>query len=484
MDDHNPQGPSNDMIHRWTFRDFITPDPRSIVHITGHEATLEALDFALSSDACVQHPTNRDSVYAPILIAVNHVCKTFSPLGYQPITLGDLIDIQRQPWFQTLLEQYAKKHHLPEVIQSAEDAEMTGDFMVVLLEALALTKKTPEMELSVVVLSPGSLPHACHYPPTATQSSIAAWIVVDTRSGDSQLYGIGSSGGQQQQQQGPLNENDQVEDNEAISDNADNDEVDSNDEQPLDAPPTEPRKTAARVLTQQIPLPANLTAADILLHHKDNLQYTNILKVALVYSNQKISEECKAQGKLKQPTAVVKRINTALAWVEREFGISNDAFRTVFDRERKINGIHIRGKDTVVDDTVLAANADKITAAMAWVRAGGPRPATTSTGSGMNAASSIHHSAHNQTSGSTMAPNIPSSSIPGGYTPASPIPHSLHAPSINFRSIDSQLNRVMSDGMNVDIGTEHDESDDFLAGPYDAQRWKALYEDPEGDSSV
>jgi hypothetical protein len=478
MDDHNPQGPSNDMIHRWTFRDFITPDPQSIVHVTGHEATLEALDFTLSSGACVHHPTSRDSIYAPILIAVNHVCKTFSPLGYQPITLGDLIDIQRQPWFQTLLEQYAKKHHLPEVIQSTEDTEMTGDLMVVLLEVLALTKKTPEMELGVVVLSPCSLPHACHYPPTATQSSIAAWIVVDTRSGDSQFYGIGSSTCQQHQQPGPLNENDQVEDDEAISDDTDNDEADDSDEgQPLNVPPTEPRKTAARVIAQHIPLPANLTAADILLHHKDNLQYTNILKVAMVYSNQKISEECKAQGKLKQPSAVVKRINTALAWVEREFGISNDAFRTVFDRERKINGIHIRGKDTVVDDTVLAANASKIDAAMTWIRTGGPRQTATSTGSNVNAAAKINLSVHNQTSSNSMALALPSPAVPGGYAPATSIPYSLRGPNVTSNA-DLQFNGAMGNSMNLDVIPEQDENDDFLSGPYDAARWEALYENP------
>jgi hypothetical protein len=94
----------------------------------------------------------------------------------------------------------------------------------------------------------------------------------------------------------------------------------------------------------------------------------------LVYSNQKISEECQAQGKLKQPSAIVKRINTALTWIEHEFDISRDAFRTAFDRERNSNGIPIRGKDTAVDNTVLAANADKIDAAMTWVKTGGPRP--------------------------------------------------------------------------------------------------------------
>jgi hypothetical protein len=369
---------------------------------------------------------------------------------------------------------------------------MTGDLMAVLLEALALTKKTPEMDLGVVVLSPGSLPHACHYPPTATQSSIAAWIVVDTRSGDSQFYGIGSSGGQQQQQQGPLDENNEVEDEETNSDDTENDETDSGDYgRPLSVSLPEPRKTAVRVIAQQIPLPANLTAADILLHHKDNLQYTNILKVALVYSNQKISEECQAQGKLKQASAVVKRINTALAWVERDLGISNGAFRTAFDRERKTNGIPIRGKDTVVDDTVLTANANKILAAMTWVRTGGPRLSTT-TQSNLDAAAgvassvvSVNHSAHNHASGSSMVPTVPTSSLPGGYAPASTIPHSLRARNMNSRGVDLQLNGAMDNGnMDIDIASEQVEYDDVLNDPHDAARWKALYEDPEGNPSI
>jgi hypothetical protein len=277
MDDHHHHGSKDNMIHRWTFRDFITPDPQSTVHVAGHEATLDALNLALTGGACVHHHAHGDSVYAPILHAINRVCKTLSIFGYLPVTLNDLIEVQRQPWFQTLLEQYAKRYHLSNVMLSAEDNELTGDRVVVLFE---------------------------------------------------------------------------------------------------------PRKTAARVIAQQVPLPANLTAADILLHHKDHLQYVDSLKVALVYSNQKISEECQAQGKLKQPSAVVKRIkrvNTALAWIEREFDISKDAFRTAFDREPKSNGIPIRGKDTAVDNTVLEANANKIDAAMTWIKTGGSRPTPVTT---------------------------------------------------------------------------------------------------------
>ena len=35
----------------------------------------------------------------------------------------------------------------------------------------------------------------------------------------------------------------------------------------------------------------------------------------------------KAQAKLKQPSGVIKRINTALAWIETDYDISSDALR-------------------------------------------------------------------------------------------------------------------------------------------------------------
>lgn len=379
MDDHNhnhsPQEASDDKVYRWIFRDFITPNPQSFVHVTGHKATLDALDFALSSGACAHRPLSNDSVYTPILIAINHVCNTFSGLGCLPVTLHDLVHIQFEPLFQDLLDQYASRHHLSDGIQLTDNGEMTGDCIAVLLEALALAQMTPEMELGVVFLSPDSLPHVCHYPPTAMKSSITAWIVVDTRSGGSQIYGIGSSS-PQTQQQGLLSEGDEVNNDEPTEgDEVNNDEAtEGNADETLDEPLTERRKTAARIVAQQIPLPANLTAADILTNHKDRLQYNNMLKVALVYSNQRIAEECKASQDLKQPSGIVKRITTALAWLEGQYNISTGALRAVFDQERKDNGIAVRGKGEAVNDAVNTENATKIQVAMAWVKTGGPRP--------------------------------------------------------------------------------------------------------------
>lgn len=308
MDDHNinRQQASDETIYRWTFRDFITPNPQSFVHVTGHKATLDALDFVLSSGACVHHPLDSDSIYSHILTAINHVCNTFSALGCVPVTIHDLVSIQLEPWFQDLLDRYASRHHLSDGVQLTDNGKLTGDCIAVLLEALSFAQITPEMELGVVVLNPDSLPHACHYPPTATQSSITAWVVVDTRFGGSELYGIGSST-PQAQQQGLLGDSDEINNDETTEDDT---------EEPLDVRLTERRKTAAHVVAQQTPLPANLTATDILTNHKDRLQYSNMLKVALMYSNQKIAEECQTNQSLKQPSGVVKRINTALAWVE------------------------------------------------------------------------------------------------------------------------------------------------------------------------
>jgi uncharacterized Zn-finger protein len=128
---------------------------------------------------------------------------------------------------------------------------------------------------------------------------------------------------------------------------------------------------------------------------------------------------------------------------------------------------------------------------MTWVRTGGPR-LSTPTQSNLNAAAgvassvvSVNHSANNHTSGSSVAPIVPASSVPGGYAPASSIPHSFRAPNMNSRGVDLQLNRVMDNGnMEIDIASEQDEYDDFLNDPHDAARWKALYEDPKDNSNI
>lgn len=241
-----------------------------------------------------------------------------------------------------------------------DDTSLTGDRAVVILEILAIAQRIPKIQLDVVAVYAYSFSHACYYPPSPVHSKVTMWLVVETHSDHSTFYGIGSSAVQQQSKEGQDNE-----DEEAGS-------VDVG-EQPLEMHTTTPRDTAARVIAQQVPLPADLTATDILTHHHDRPQYNNILKVALVYSNQKIAEECKASQKLLQASEVVKRINTALAWVEREFNISGGALRAVFDEEREANGIIVRGKDNLLDDAIIAAETNNIRAAMAWIKAGGPR---------------------------------------------------------------------------------------------------------------
>jgi len=358
----------NTKVHKHAFKDFITPDAGSVVYVTGETAALDALDFVLSRSSCIDRPVNLGNdagTYAPLLTSINHTCELHWPELFAPVTLDELVDIQRQPWFNTLLKQYARTHQLPDHSRLTNDVYLTGDHAVVILEALAIAQRIPKMQLGVVAVCAGSFPHASYYPSVPVHSGATVWLVVVTHSDRSELYGIGSAVDQQQQYQGQEDEEEEEE------------EFDSGDaeEQPLNVLPSASRKTAARVVAQQIPLPAGLTAADILLYHQDRLQYVNVLKVALAFSNQKISEQCKAQAKLKQPSAVVKRINTALAWVENEFDITSDALRVAFDVERKQNGINIRGNKNAVNDDVLAANAGKINAAMAWIRSGGPRPA-------------------------------------------------------------------------------------------------------------
>jgi hypothetical protein len=356
--------PRDDRVYKYAFRDFITPEANSVVHVTGDKATLDALDFTLSRGSCVQRHGNLNkdlSIYAPLLTAINHACAIYHPQHYAPITDDDLVNVQHQPWFDVLSRQYTKIHNLSGYTQLDDDTQLTGDRVVVILEALAIAQRIPKVQLGVVAVCAGSFPHACYYPPSPVHSKVTMWLVVETHSDHSTFYGIGSSAIQQQSKEGQDNE-----DEEAGSDDVEK-------EQLLKNPTTTPRDTATRVIAQQVPLPADLTATDILTHHQDRLQYNNILKVALVYSNQKIAEECKASQKLLQASGVVKRINTALAWVEREFKISGGALRAVFDEERKANGIVVRGKDNPVDDAIISAETSNIQAAMSWIRAGGPR---------------------------------------------------------------------------------------------------------------
>jgi hypothetical protein len=69
------------MIHRWTFRDFITSNTESTARVTGYEATFDALNLVLTGGACVHHHAQSDSIYASVLTAINRVCKTLIIFG-------------------------------------------------------------------------------------------------------------------------------------------------------------------------------------------------------------------------------------------------------------------------------------------------------------------------------------------------------------------------------------------------------------------
>jgi hypothetical protein len=362
-------------VYKYAFRDFVAPSPQHMVYVTGEKTALDALDFTLSRGSCVNRVSNFDEdtdIYAPLLIAIEHALAVHRIQGYAPITRDDLVSIQHQPWFHILLDQYAKTYRLSDFAQLEDDTLLTGDRVSLILEALTIAQRLPKVQFGVVAVCAGALPHACFYPPSPAHSNVIVWLVVETRFGDSEFYAIGSSAIQEQHQEGQDNEVDGAgsEDEEAGSD----DGSDDGQEQPLELNTTS-RETAARVMAQQVPLPAGLTATDILTNHKDRLQYNNVLKVALLYSNQRIADECKAgHQKLQQASGVVKRINTGLNWIEREFEISPGAFRAIFDRERKANGIPVRSKGDAVADTIVAANDSKIQAAMTWIKTGGPRP--------------------------------------------------------------------------------------------------------------
>ena len=239
-----------------------------------------------------------------------------------------------------------------------------------------------------------------------------------------------------EQQEGSNNEHVAGKEEEEEEEEEEEDAADDDEDQQV--PTTTPRKTAARVLLQQVPLPAGLSAKDILEQHTDNLQYNNILKVGLQYSNQeiakKVAEQATGSNKRFQAgsSGIVKRINTGIDFIEKEFEMDVGAFRTAYDTARKNNGIPIRSKDGV-GDQVLVANASKNDRAMAWIKAGGPRPAA------------------------AVAP----APIPHGYAPARPVLNANQG--INARN-NGGIPQV--DGA-VDVRDDIHDYDPFQAEPND-----------------
>ncbi|KAH0021042.1 hypothetical protein KCU78_g6269, partial [Aureobasidium melanogenum] len=348
----------------WTFLDFMTPNKHATIPVIGTSQALASLDHALSPDVYARRSSRSHdfSAYTPLAVALNNVC---AKVEKDPITERDLAQLHRAPWFidfaKVAIKRYSAEGQVSLNLDNlTSDSYLSEDHMVLLAEAFAASNNLSNIELGIVAITQKGV-KAFHYPWTAACNGLTAWVVADLRTSDPVYYGLGHDIVEQQVSE---------EEHEDEEEDADDEEV----------PTTTPRKTAARVLEQQVPLRAGLSAKDILERHTDNLQYNNILKVGLHYSNQEIAKKVAeaAAGSNKKfstgASGVVKRINTGIDFIEKEFGMDVGAFRTAYDTARKNNGIPIRGKDGV-DDQVLAVNATKINDAMTWVKTGGPRPA-------------------------------------------------------------------------------------------------------------
>ncbi|CAD0100052.1 unnamed protein product [Aureobasidium mustum] len=361
------------LLTSYTFRDFVTPNEHATIPVVGTSKALESLDHTLSSPGvfarCAPRP-HAFSAYTPLAIALSAICVK---VGLAPVTERNLAQLHRTPWFIDFAKAAVKRHNAEHMINLnlsnlSSDSILSEDHMVILAEAFAASSNLSNIELGIVAITKKGV-KAFHYPWSATCTALTAWIVADLRTNVPAYFGIGHDVAEQQES----SNNEHVAEEEEEEDAADDDE----DQQ---APTTTPRKTAARVLLQQVPLPAGLTAKNILEQHTQNLQYNNILKVGLQYSNQeiakKVADDAVANNKKSSASSsgIVKRINTAIDFLEKEFEIDIGAFRTAYDTARKDNGIPIRGKDGV-DDQTLTANGSKIRDAMAWIKAGGPRPA-------------------------------------------------------------------------------------------------------------
>lgn len=127
--------------------------------------------------------------------------------------------------------------------------------------------------------------------------------------------------------------------------------------------------TASELRMQRTPLSSHLLAKEILEKDSNRLYYNNILKVGLT------SRNCEIADKLLVPDGVrnvTRRINTAVGWIESELKMDRGAFHYAYHRERKLLGIWNYRYDSF-NETILAANANKINDAMIWIKRGGPR---------------------------------------------------------------------------------------------------------------
>ncbi|THW10868.1 hypothetical protein D6D24_07604 [Aureobasidium pullulans] len=339
------------------FHDFIAPNPansNASIWIKGSKAPLNDLASIVSEGGTVQRNVRADQevvAYTPLVTAINSVCARH---GLFPITEYDLIHLQREHWFDAFAKQFLKKYRAERSIDYTSFYDMnavTGDRMVLLLEALEFARRLPKIALGVVIHNNGSQPWVTLYPCPMSESPMTAWVLVEPNSTGNRYYGIGVITTQQ------------------VS------EPDMEEETEHAAPTPAPRKTAARILALQAPLAAGTSIDDILDNHPELVHYVNLLKVGLRLSNKDIAKRLGFD----YSSVIVKRMTVAVDYIESEFDIDQNCFRTLYDRERKAAEVATRGKDEA-SEQALTANEGKIAQAMAWIKAGGPRPTRTTAG--------------------------------------------------------------------------------------------------------
>lgn len=281
-----------------TFLDFMTPDKHSTLTIMGAWQSLESLNHALSPGVSARgfHQSHNLSAYTPLVIALNTVCMK---VGMDGTTESDLAQLHHSTWFHELAKHSVKRHNAENFIDlSAENAASSAcldeDHMVLLLEAFATSQGLTNIELGIVAFTKSGI-KAFHYPWDSTCNGLTAWIVADFRLDSPAYYGLG---------------HETVEQQKAVEqDDNDNGGEEEMGEEQGNGDDYLPRATAARVLAQRVPLPAGLSARDILEHYTENLQYNNILKVGLHFSNQDIAKKVaeEAVGRKKKNLQWCKR---------------------------------------------------------------------------------------------------------------------------------------------------------------------------------
>ncbi|CAD0020795.1 unnamed protein product [Aureobasidium pullulans] len=361
----------------YQFHDFINPqsgDPDAPIWVKGSIPSLDSLDLTINSGAIVQRSVDAGqefATYTPLVNSINHVCLLHDLV---PIREQDLVELQCQQWFGAFMKQFIKgtaprptstiqalvgSRFLPVTAWSfcwrpwSLWADSRRSFSVWWFTSMAHSLGS--------CITPARFPRARRLPGCLSRPALTE---PDTMVSEVLLL--------ESKLRATVRWRDMIK------------------MSPTKMPrlPRHPRQILARLLVVfwlcRLPLPAGTSVDDIIEKYPERVHYVNILKVGLKYSNKTISESLKTHG-LKLSSGVVKRINVAIDWIESEFAIDKDAFRTTYDRERRAADIPARGKDEVEDD-VLEANRSKIANAMTWVKTGGLRPLPT-TVTGATAAS-------------------------------------------------------------------------------------------------